>query len=86
MEKHFWDADAGLYADEADRPTGSSRYRGQNANMHATEALLAAYEATGHRAYLDRAERLAEHITLRQAARPRPGLGAFQRRLVIDWH
>ncbi|MDI9682977.1 AGE family epimerase/isomerase, partial [Burkholderia cenocepacia] len=30
--------------------------------------LLAAYEATGHLTYLDRAEKLATHITQRQAA------------------
>jgi mannose/cellobiose epimerase-like protein (N-acyl-D-glucosamine 2-epimerase family) len=66
MEHRFWDAAAGLYADEATPDWRVSSYRGQNANMHTTEALLAAYEATGHLVYLDRAERVASNITLRQ--------------------
>ena len=36
-----------------------SPYRGQNANMHACEAMLAAWEATREPRYLDRAETLA---------------------------
>ncbi len=68
MEHRFWDPAAGLYADEATPSWVISSYRGQNTNMHATEALLAAYEATGHVTYLDRAEKLAEHITRRQTA------------------
>jgi mannose/cellobiose epimerase-like protein (N-acyl-D-glucosamine 2-epimerase family) len=48
MEHRFWDGAAGLYADEASADWIVSGYRGQNANMHTTEALLAAYEATGH--------------------------------------
>ena len=69
MERRFWDAQHGLYADEAS-PDWShlDGYRGQNANMHACEALIAAFEATGDRAYLLRAETLARNITLRQAA------------------
>ncbi len=47
LEKRFWDADAGLYVDEATPDWQLSDYRDQNANMPATEALLAAYEATG---------------------------------------
>jgi mannose/cellobiose epimerase-like protein (N-acyl-D-glucosamine 2-epimerase family) len=43
-------------------------YRGQNANMHACEAMLAAYEATQEIRYLDRAELLAHNITRRQSA------------------
>ncbi|KVE26817.1 N-acylglucosamine 2-epimerase [Burkholderia singularis] len=68
MEHRFWDAAAGLYADDATPDWSVSSYRGQNANMHATEALLAAYEATGHLTYLDRAEKVATHIVQRQAA------------------
>ena len=34
-----------------------SQYRGQNSNMHLTEALMAAYEATGDKSYLGKAER-----------------------------
>jgi len=43
-------------------------YRGQNANMHACEAYLAAYEATADEASLDRACRIAERITVELAA------------------
>jgi mannose/cellobiose epimerase-like protein (N-acyl-D-glucosamine 2-epimerase family) len=69
MERHFWDAQHGLYADEASADWSRlDSYRGQNANMHACEALIAAFEATGERAYLLRAETLAHNITVRQAA------------------
>ncbi|MFO7791068.1 MAG: OmpA family protein, partial [Bacteroidales bacterium] len=43
-------------------------YRGQNANMHTCEAMLAAYEATGERRYLDRAREVAHALTVRLAA------------------
>jgi mannose/cellobiose epimerase-like protein (N-acyl-D-glucosamine 2-epimerase family) len=68
MEQHFWSPEFGLYADEATADWELRPYRGQNANMHATEACLAAYEATGQTRFLDRAERVATHITQRQAA------------------
>jgi mannose/cellobiose epimerase-like protein (N-acyl-D-glucosamine 2-epimerase family) len=69
MEQRFWSPAAQLYADEAS-PDWSvlSPYRGQNANMHSCEALLAAFEATGETRYLARAATLAHHITVRQAA------------------
>ncbi len=69
MERTFWSPAAGLYADEADADWRTvSPYRGQNANMHACEALLAAFEATGKTRYLDRAALVAQNITVRQAA------------------
>jgi mannose/cellobiose epimerase-like protein (N-acyl-D-glucosamine 2-epimerase family) len=68
MEQRFWEPHTGLYADEAAGDWTLRAYRGQNANMHTTEALLAAYEATGNVRYLDRAEQVATHITQRQAA------------------
>jgi mannose/cellobiose epimerase-like protein (N-acyl-D-glucosamine 2-epimerase family) len=67
MERHFWESEHGLYADEATADWKVGGYRGQNANMHACEALLAAFEATGELRYLHRAELLARHITVRQA-------------------
>jgi mannose/cellobiose epimerase-like protein (N-acyl-D-glucosamine 2-epimerase family) len=67
MESRFWQAEYGLYADEAAPDWTLLPYRGQNANMHATEACLAAYEATGQTRFLDRAERVATNITRRQA-------------------
>ncbi len=59
----FWDAEAGATTEEYSRdwqPLGP--YRGQNSNMHLTEALMAAFEATGDRTYLTMAERIAALI------------------------
>ena len=70
MEKRFWNAADGLYADEASQDWSKlSTYRGQNANMHACEALLAAHAATGEARYLERAYTVAYNITQRQAQR-----------------
>jgi mannose/cellobiose epimerase-like protein (N-acyl-D-glucosamine 2-epimerase family) len=70
MERRFWDAQAGLYADEASQDWSVlAAYRGQNANMHACEALLAAFQATGEQRYLERAYTVAHNITQRQAQR-----------------
>ncbi|WP_028452420.1 AGE family epimerase/isomerase [Chitinilyticum aquatile] len=68
MEAHFWEPDYGLYADEATADWQLKPYRGQNANMHACEAMLTAFEATGNVKFLDRAELLASNIANRQAA------------------
>jgi len=61
--------DAGLLRSDC-APDWSEReaYRGQNANMHACEAFLAAYEATDDAASLDRARHLARSITVDLAA------------------
>jgi len=70
MERRFWEPEHGLYADQASADWSEvSSYRGQNANMHACEALLAAYQATGQVHLLRRAELLAWNITQRQAER-----------------
>jgi mannose/cellobiose epimerase-like protein (N-acyl-D-glucosamine 2-epimerase family) len=68
LEARFWDSQAGLYRDEADERWQFSAYRGQNANMHLTEALIAAFEATNEARYLDRALAVADAMTRRQAA------------------
>jgi mannose/cellobiose epimerase-like protein (N-acyl-D-glucosamine 2-epimerase family) len=67
METHFWDAAHGLYKDEASADWVVSDYRGQNANMHACEAMLAAFEASQDGRYLDRAALLADNMVNRQA-------------------
>lgn len=67
MERHFWSEDDGLYASEADADWMVTPYRGQNDNMHACEALIAAFEATGAAHFLARAATVAENMTLRQA-------------------
>ena len=69
LERRYWDADAGLYRDEADAAWRFTGYRGQNANMHMCEAMLAAFDASGRQRYLDRALLLADHMTRRQAAK-----------------
>ena len=68
MEKHFWSKEYELYSDEisADWKVVSG-YRGQNANMHSCEALIAAFEATGSQKYLDRALLIGKNICIRQA-------------------
>ena len=69
MERRFWEPAHGLYADEASGDWATVfPYRGQNANMHACEAMLAAFDATGDTKFLWRAETLAHNITVRQAA------------------
>ena len=68
MEERFWLSGYGLYADELSVLDELSDYRGQNANMHSCEAMISAYEATRDQTYLERAQLIAENITVRQAA------------------
>ncbi|ELZ02703.1 AGE family epimerase/isomerase [Natrialba asiatica] len=64
LEDRFWEPTHELYADQAAPDwTRVDPYRGQNANMHACEALLAAYEATDDERYLDRAYTVADRFT-----------------------
>jgi len=50
MDEYFWEEEFGLYADEISADWSTvSKYRGQNANMHSCEALIAAYEATNEK-------------------------------------
>lgn len=65
---HFWDETAGALREEFHanwQPL--SDYRGQNANMHGVEALMAAYEAFQAPQYLRMAERIADLIINRHA-------------------
>lgn len=87
MEKRLWDPSIGLYADEATADWSAvDPYRGQNANMHSCEALIAAYAATGGNQYLDRAYGLAKLITVELASKS-DGLiwEHFTTDLAIDW-
>lgn len=62
----FWEPEYGLCKSEYDPNwTTAAEYRGQNANMHMCEAMLAAYEATGDDQYLKRARTIAEALTVR---------------------
>jgi sulfoquinovose isomerase len=68
LEKRFWEPAHGASAEEfAADWSPVSDYRGQNSNMHLTEALMAAFEATGQRSYLAKAESIADLILRRMA-------------------
>ncbi|MHB1543404.1 MAG: AGE family epimerase/isomerase [Gammaproteobacteria bacterium] len=66
LEHRFFDPAHGLYRDEADEHWTFSPYRGQNANMHLCEALLAAHASTGRQDFLTRAALLADQMVRRQ--------------------
>ena len=56
VEARFWERGTGRMREEfAGDWQPVSAYRGMNANMHMSEALLAAFEATGDRSFLARA-------------------------------
>lgn len=63
QDKYWWDEAAGRvcesYAPDWSNP---EQYRGANANMHTTEAYLAAYDATGDVEYLRRAVSITSAI------------------------
>ena len=68
LETRFWEAGPGASAEEfAADWSPISAYRGQNSNMHLAEALMAAFEATGERGYLAKAESIADLILRRNA-------------------
>ena len=65
LERRFWRPDDGLYVDEISEDWSTvDPYRGQNANMHLVEALLAAFAATGEPRFLDRAEVVARRVSV----------------------
>ena len=68
QDARFWDDAAGMGREDASRDWSQAEaYRGQNSNMHLTEALLGAWEATGEGVFLDRAARIAERLIDRHA-------------------
>ncbi|MGO4221225.1 AGE family epimerase/isomerase [Lysobacter sp. TAF61] len=87
LEARYWEPAHGLYRDEADADWNFSGYRGQNANMHMCEAMIAAFEASAQPRYLERALMLADHMTRRQAAHA-GGLvwEHYDRDWNIDWN
>ena len=87
MEEHFWDAEYELYSDECNEDFSIlTPYRGQNSNMHACEAMLWAFEATKDELYLERATKLAENITKRQAAKTEGLIWEhYKKNWEIDW-
>ena len=70
LETRFWEKQHGAIAEEFTSDWGAidgGTYRGQNSNMHLTEALMAAYEVTGEQHYLDKAESIADLVIRRLA-------------------
>lgn len=68
LETKFWEQRHGAIAEEFSedwQPVAG--YRGQNSNMHLTESLMAAFEVTGEKHYLDKAVRIADLIINRRA-------------------
>ena len=84
LEERFWDPGARLYVDEiaAGNWREISPYRGQNANMHLCEAMLAAFETSREDRYLDRALTLAKRICVELAA---PARGLIWEHYTTDW-
>ena len=83
IDEQFWEDEHGLCkgklgADWAE----TEEYRGQNANMHMCEALIAAHEATGEDRYLDRAYTIAERLALELADE---GDGLLWEHYTEDW-
>lgn len=63
LDTKFWAAAEGAAFESFNRDwTQTENYRGQNANMHLTEAYLAVYEATGSEICLQRAVKVAERL------------------------
>ncbi|WP_115728167.1 AGE family epimerase/isomerase [Actinomyces culturomici] len=61
--ERFWVEEDGRGIEAFDRSYAVAEdYRGQNANMHLTEALIATFDATGEERWLSRAERIARSI------------------------
>ncbi|WPY96793.1 AGE family epimerase/isomerase (plasmid) [Limimaricola variabilis] len=68
IRDRFWEEDAGAIREGFDAEWREIEpYRGQNCNMHLTEALMAAFEATGDAEHLRMADRIAELIVNRRA-------------------
>jgi sulfoquinovose isomerase len=67
IDEHFWSEELGVMRESFSPDWGRAEpYLGGNANMHAVEAYLAAFAATGDRALADRALRIAETMVYRQ--------------------
>jgi sulfoquinovose isomerase len=65
----FWDDEVGMCVDAWDREfTTVDTYRGVNGNMHSVEAMLAAYDVTDDRAWLDRAARICTNVVTHASA------------------
>lgn len=64
----YYDPELGLLRDGFDRAfTAADDYLGANANMHGVEAMLAGFDATGDRAWLERALSITNFFVARAA-------------------
>lgn len=88
MERNFWRADDELYVDEITPDLSTvDPYRGQNANMHTCEAMIAAYEATGDKRYIERAATLARRVCVDLASQSGGMVWEhFKEDWSIDWN
>ena len=69
LETYFWEAEHEAYCDEYTAHFATKTpYRGQNVNMHMCEACIAAWQATGKRCFLARAQTLARKFAHTLAA------------------
>ncbi|CAD7928518.1 unnamed protein product [Amoebophrya sp. A120] len=66
LEAKMWDAENGLYAEEADDNWNWTSYRSESGNLHMTEALLETYAATKDLKFFRRALLIADNICRRQ--------------------
>jgi mannose/cellobiose epimerase-like protein (N-acyl-D-glucosamine 2-epimerase family) len=65
IDERFWEPERGLCKSTYDGDWSEAEaYRGQNANMHMCEALIAAFEATGDARFRDRALTIAEVLAV----------------------
>ncbi|CAB4689441.1 MAG: AGE family epimerase/isomerase [Actinobacteria bacterium] len=63
LRERFWEEEHGMVVDAWDRDFATcDAYRGLNANMHAVEALLAAYDVSGDSWALAAATRIGERV------------------------
>lgn len=61
LDKYFWDSEFQMMHNHWSNDFSDlDPYRGMNANMHAVEALLAAFEVTGTQKFFDRAYSIAK--------------------------
>lgn len=86
IDAHYWEGASGAGLDAMDRAfTVADEYRGLNANMHLTEAYLAAYEAIGDDRLVERALGLAERFAKRQLDRSVDGSHRLVEHFDTDW-
>lgn len=86
IDRYYWLEGWGRCAEGYDRAFSRlDPYRGQNANMHLTEAYLAAHQATGDEKYLTRAVRIAHGIAGRAADKSVPGSWRLPEHFDTSW-